>query len=33
MSHAKPPHPGPPSLKNKMPTIWEVHPITKIKLK
>lgn len=33
MSHAKPPHPGPPSLKNKMPTIWEVHPITKIVLK
>jgi hypothetical protein len=33
MTHAKPPHPGPPSLKNKMPTIWEVHPITKIVLK
>ena len=33
MSHAKPPHPGPPSLKNKMPTIWEVHPISKILLK
>ena len=33
MSHAKPPHPGPPSLKNKMPTIWEVHPITAITLK
>ena len=24
--------PGPPSLKSRMPTIWEVHPITKIKL-
>ena len=33
MSHAKPPHPGPPSLKSRMPTIWEVHPITKIVLK
>jgi hypothetical protein len=33
ITHAKPPHPGPPSLKNKMPTIWEVHPITKIVLK
>jgi hypothetical protein len=33
MTHAKPPHPGPPSLKSRMPTIWEVHPITKIVLK
>ena len=33
MTHAKPPHPGPPSLKSRMPTIWEVHPITKILLK
>jgi len=33
MNHAKPPHPGPPSLKSRMPTIWEVHPITKIVLK
>ncbi len=33
INHAKPPHPGPPSLKNKMPTIWEVHPISRIKLK
>jgi hypothetical protein len=24
--------PGPPSLKSRMPTIWEVHPITNIKL-
>lgn len=24
--------PGPPSLKSRMPTVWEVHPITKIKL-
>ena len=24
--------PGPPSLKSRMPTIWEVHPISKIKL-
>jgi hypothetical protein len=24
--------PGPPSLKSRMPTIWEVHPITSIKL-
>jgi hypothetical protein len=33
MSHAKGPHPGPPSLKSRMPVIWEVHPITKIVLK
>jgi hypothetical protein len=24
--------PGPPSLKSRMPTIWEVHPVTKIVL-
>lgn len=24
--------PGPPSLKSRMPTIWEVHPVTNIKL-
>ena len=24
--------PGPPSLKSRMPTIWEVHPVSKIKL-
>ena len=24
--------PGPPSLKSRMPTIWEVHPISSIKL-
>lgn len=33
MSHATGPHPGPPSLKSRMPTIWEVHPITTIVLK
>lgn len=33
VSHAKGPHPGPPSLKSRMPVIWEVHPITKIVLK
>lgn len=33
MTHAKGPHPGPPSLKSRMPVIWEVHPITKIALK
>src|SRR5260370_4696939 len=32
-THAKGPHPGPPSLKRRMPTIWEVHPISKIVLK
>jgi hypothetical protein len=30
MSHAKGSAPGPRSLKSRMPTIWEVHPITKI---
>jgi hypothetical protein len=24
--------PGPPSLKSRMPTIWEVHPVSAIKL-
>jgi len=33
MTHAIGPHPGPPSLKSRMPVIWEVHPITKIVLK
>lgn len=33
MSHAKGSRPGPPSLKSRMPVIWEVHPITRIKLK
>ena len=32
MTHAQGPHPGPPSLKSRMPVIWEVHPITKIVL-
>lgn len=31
MSHALGPHPGPPSLKSRMPVIWEVHPITVFK--
>jgi hypothetical protein len=33
MTHATGPHPGPPSLKSRMPVIWEVHPITTIALK
>jgi hypothetical protein len=33
ITHAQGPHPGPPSLKSRMPVIWEVHPITKIVLK
>jgi hypothetical protein len=33
MTHATGQHPGPPSLKSRMPVIWEVHPITKIVLK
>jgi len=33
MSHAKGSRPGPPSLKSRMPVIWEVHPISKIVLK
>ena len=32
MSHASGTRPGPPSLKSRMPTVWEVHPITAIKL-
>lgn len=31
-THATGQAPGPPSLKPNMPTIWEVHPITSIKL-
>ena len=31
MTHALGPHPGPPSLKSRMPVIWEVHPITAFK--
>ncbi len=30
MSHAQGIRPGPKSLKSRMPTIWEVHPITRI---
>jgi hypothetical protein len=30
MTHATSSRPGPKSLKSRMPTIWEVHPITKI---
>jgi len=33
MTHANGQRPGPPSLKSRMPVIWEVHPITKIVLK
>jgi hypothetical protein len=29
-SHVKGTRPGPQSLKSRMPTIWEVHPISKI---
>lgn len=29
-SHATGTRPGPKSLKSRMPTVWEVHPITKI---
>jgi hypothetical protein len=32
MTHATGGGPGPQSLKSRMPTIWEVHPITSIKL-
>jgi hypothetical protein len=32
VKHAKGQAPGPPSLKSRMPTIWEVHPVTNIKL-
>jgi len=31
-SHAKGSKPGPQSLRAKMPTVWEVHPISKLKL-
>jgi len=30
MSHATGQRPGPPSLKSRMPTIWEIHPITAV---
>lgn len=30
IAHAQGGRPGPQSLRDKMPTIWEVHPITKI---
>jgi len=30
MSHAKGSRPGPPSLKSRMPVVWEVHPISKM---
>ena len=30
MTHATGQRPGPQSLKSRMPTIWEVHPITKM---
>jgi hypothetical protein len=32
MSHATGQRPGPPSLKSRMPTVWEVHPVTDIVL-
>ena len=32
MTHAKGQSPGPQSLKSRMPTIWEVHPLTSITL-
>ena len=32
MSHSTGQRPGPPSLKSRMPTIWEVHPVTAIVL-
>jgi hypothetical protein len=31
-SHSVGQRPGPPSLKSRMPTIWEVHPVTAIAL-
>lgn len=31
-SHATGTRPGPQSLKSRMPTVWEVHPVTSIKL-
>jgi len=32
MSHSNGQRPGPPSLKSRMPTIWEVHPLSEIVL-
>jgi len=32
ITHATGQKPGPPSLKSRMPTIWEVHPVTSIKI-
>jgi hypothetical protein len=32
MTHARGQHPGPQSLKSRIPTIWEVHPVTSITL-
>lgn len=32
VKHSKGQAPGPPSLKSRMPTIWEVHPVTNVKL-
>ena len=32
MSHSTGQRPGPPSLKSRMPTIWEVHPVAAITL-
>ena len=32
VTHATGSRPGPSSLKSRMPTIWEVHPLTSIKL-
>jgi len=31
MTHATGQHPGPQSLKSRMPTIWEIHPVSSIK--
>jgi hypothetical protein len=33
MTHASGSHPGPASLKSRMPVIWEVHPVTQIIMK
>lgn len=30
MSHAGGGSPGPPSLHADMPTVWEIHPVSKI---
>ncbi len=32
MTHATGARPGPQSLRSRMPTIWEIHPLTSIKL-